>query len=255
MTKIPDLAAVAGLIADPTRAAMLFALMDGMELSAGELAVRAKISPQTASSHLAKLVNGGLLSVVTDGRHRYFRLKNKQVAQALETLSLLAPPMRVRSLNHSLEMQAVRRARTCYDHFAGVFGVTLTEQLVARHLLAPNNDRYEVTRRGQCWFEELGVDLALLQTTRRAYASMCLDWSERKPHLSGALGAAVAERFFARRWVKRVDASRAVKVTEAGKSGLKQALGMELAFELEGDKIRNIYNVRNPEKLRTLDRE
>jgi DNA-binding transcriptional ArsR family regulator len=229
MSAIPDLATVAALIADPSRAAMLSALLGGVALPAGELAHRARISPQTASAHLARLVAGGLLSVTTAGRHHYFRLSNAHVAQALESIALIAPARPVRSLNEGLEVKAVRRARTCYDHLAGALGVALTQALIDQGLLIQHDEAFEVSGAGERWLHTFGVDCLQSRRTRRVFAAACLDWSERKPHLAGALGAAIAGRLFELKWIKRLDGSRAVTLTESGRSGLKRVIGIEAA--------------------------
>lgn len=226
MSATPDLAAVAALIADPSRAAMLSVLLGGHALPAGELAQCAKISPQTASTHLAKLVSGGLLSVTQTGRHRYYYLSSKEVAQALESLSVIAPAPRVRSLNQGLEAQAIRHARTCYDHLAGKLGVSLTQALLDRQIVQQYGEAFEVTADGMVWFTKLGIDCAALQKQRRAFAVICIDWSERKPHLAGALGAAMAHQMFQMKWIIRVDTSRAVKVTDLGRRMFGQELGL-----------------------------
>jgi DNA-binding transcriptional ArsR family regulator len=227
MRALPDLAAVAALIADPSRAAMLSALMDGRSLPAGELARYAKISPQTASTHLAKLVKGGLLKVTATGRHRYFYLSNSEVAHTLESLALLAPLPPVRSLNDGLETQAIRQARTCYDHLAGRLGIAVSQSLIKKGLLVLHPEAYEVTEHGEDWFRTFNIDCPQLHKKQRIFAGVCLDWSERQPHLSGALGAAIAQRFFEMKWIARVRDSRAVKVTEVGRAQLYQALGVE----------------------------
>jgi DNA-binding transcriptional ArsR family regulator len=190
----PDLATVAALIADPSRATMLTALLGGSALPAGELARQAKISPQTASTHLAKLVEGGLLRVRTNGRHRYFYLANPQVAHALETLALIAPPTKVRTLKHSLEGEAVRQARTCYNHLAGTLGVNLTQAFTTKGFLVFHEEMYEVSDIGSNWFNNLGIECKAATMKQASFAKVCLDWSERKPHLAGVLGSAVARR-------------------------------------------------------------
>ncbi len=226
MSSSPDLATLAALIADPSRAAMLSALLGGISLPAGELARQAKISPQTASAHLAKLVEGGLLSMTITGRHRYFRLRDKQVAQVLESMALLAPSQRVHSLNDSLERKALHRARTCYNHLAGVLGVAVTQALVAKGWVYQNDEAFEVTEFGTGQFHALGIDCSQL-AKRRVLARACLDWSERQHHIGGALGAAMAQRYLELRWIVRVEGSRAVKVTDLGRYHLKCELGIE----------------------------
>jgi DNA-binding transcriptional ArsR family regulator len=227
MNTYPNVAAVATLIADPARASMLSALLGDIALPAGELARLAKITRQTASTHLAKLVDGKLLSVTRLGRHRYFRLRDKNVAQVLESLALIAPASPTHSLNDSLERKAIQRARTCYDHLAGVLGVTLTEAFIHNGLIEPHSEVYEVTRAGETWFHSFGIDCLGLQQKRRAFARSCLDWSERKPHIAGALGAAVLERLFARKWILRVRDSRMVKVTDLGRYHFQIEFGVD----------------------------
>ncbi len=227
MSSIPDLATLAALIADPSRAAMLSALLGGISLPAGELARQAKISPQTASAHLTKLVEGGLLSVTTTGRHRYFRLRDNQVAQVLESMALIAPSQHVHSLNDSLERKALHRARTCYNHLAGVRGVTVTQALVAKGWVRQHDEAFEVTEFGTGQFTALGIDCSQLLTKRRVLARACLDWSERQPHIGGTLGAAMAQRYLELKWIVHVEGSRAVKVTDLGRYHLKCELGIE----------------------------
>ncbi len=227
MNATPDLAAVATLIADPSRAAILSALLGGYSLPAGELARFAKISPQTASAHFAKLVSGGLLSVTKTGRHRYYALSNKEVARALESLALIAPAQRVRSLNQRLETQAICHARTCYDHLAGTLGVRLAQALIDNQIIQQYEEVFEVTIDGAQWFAKFGINCVDLQAQQRVFAVACIDWSERKPHIAGALGAAIARQMFQMKWLVRSGESRAVKVTESGYRMLEQALGIK----------------------------
>jgi len=226
MSTYPDLAKVAALIADPARASMLSALLGDIALPAGELARLAKITPQTASAHLARLVKGNLLSVTSMGRHRYFRLSNKNVAQVLEALALIAPPSRTNSLNDTLERKAIQRARTCYDHLAGELGVSLTEAFIDNSLIQHHGEAYEVTSAGKNWFNSFGIDCLQLQEQRRAFARSCLDWSERKPHMAGALGTAVLGRLLELKWIVRVRGSRTVKVTDIGRYNFKNEFGL-----------------------------
>jgi DNA-binding transcriptional ArsR family regulator len=225
----PDLATVATLIGDPARAAMLAALLGGQVRPAGELAACARISPQTASSHLSKLVAGGLLRVTTAGRHRYYQLQGPEVGAALEALAAIAPQARVRSLRESEAARALRFARTCYDHLAGVVGVVVTQGLLDQGLLSADTQSYRISAAGTAWFGRWGIDLAQLEKTRRSFAKPCLDWSERHYHLAGALGAALTQALFERGWLARVAGSRAVRVTEAGRNGLQQELHVVVA--------------------------
>src|SRR3954453_13192686 len=180
MRATPDLAAVAALIGDPSRAAMLSALLGGYALPAGELARHARISAQTASAHLARLVAAGMLSVTPAGRHRYYALKGKEVAQALEALALIAPTQRPRSLTQSLEAQALCHARTCYDHLAGTLGVALTQGLIERGVIEGRQDTFEVTACGAEWLAQRGLNCAELAGSQRLFAPGCIDWRERK---------------------------------------------------------------------------
>ncbi len=225
-----DVAGVAGLLADPARVTMLDALLGGHALPAGELARRAGITAPTASAHLRRLLDGGLVAVQAQGRHRYYRLAGPAVAEALETLSLIARPKPVRSLRQSQRAQALRFARTCYDHLAGVAGVALADSLIRAGALRPDGGRdYEVTSEGEALLGGLGVDVAALRHQRRAFARRCLDWTERTPHLSGALGAALLARLLDLGWLSHGRVPRGLVLTSAGRDGLAQALGCEIA--------------------------
>lgn len=223
----PDWATIAALIADPARAAMLSVLIGDIALMAGELARLAKVTPQTASTHLAKLVKGNLVSVTKSGRHRYFRLSNRDVAQALEKLALIAPPTHLHSLNETLERKAIHRARTCCDHLAGELGVGLTQAFIDKGFIHYHDGVYEVTEIGENWFHTFGIDCLKLQGKRRVFARACQDWNERKPHIADALGAAILQRSLELRWIARISGSRAIKVTEAGRNHLRKEFGLE----------------------------
>lgn len=211
-----DIAAISGLIGDPTRAAMLTALHDGRALPAGELARRGRVSAPTASAHLARLVEGGLLACERSGRHRYFRLANDDVARALEALSVIAPPSTVRTLREAAVGEALAEARTCYDHLAGRLGVSLTTALLREQAIAERDGAFVLGPRARGVLGRLGVDVETLPR-RRPAALRCLDWSERRPHLAGALGAAICTRALAEGWVERMPSSRAVRLTSAGR--------------------------------------
>ncbi len=214
-----DIAKVAALIADPTRAAVLTALLDGRALAAGELARLAGVSPATASSHLARLLAGGLVTVATQGRHRYYRLSGPEVAEVLEVLARVSPRPAVRSLRQSRQARLLEEARTCYDHLAGRAGVELLTHLVeAGHLVG--QDAFELTAAGEAALAELGVDVAAARASRRRFAPACLDWTERRPHLAGALGAAVTRSLLERDWYRRGSARRVLEVTDLGRKGL-----------------------------------
>lgn len=216
-----DLAAVAAAIGEPSRAAMLDALMTGTALTAGELARAAGVGRSTASEHLARLVSAGLVEVAEQGRHRYHRLSGPEVAHALEALSHIAPPKPVRTLRESSRARSLWFARTCYDHLAGACGVTLHDLLLEGGMLAGAAGGYEVTPSGARWFAELGVDVDAARARRRSFARPCLDWTERRPHLAGALAAATTDRLLELGWfARRGPDTRALRLTEAGSAAL-----------------------------------
>jgi DNA-binding transcriptional ArsR family regulator len=224
-----DLAGVAGLLADPARTVMLDRLLAGRALSAGELARSAGVAPPTASAHLRRLLDGGLVVVEAQGRHRYYRLAGPPVAEAMEALALLARPRPVRSLRQSQRAEALCFARTCYDHLAGVVGVATADALVRTGALRPAGDRdYQPTATGERLLGGLGVDVAALRRRRRAFARRCLDWTERTPHLSGALGAALLERLLELGWLARGPVPRGLLLTAAGRDGLARTLACHL---------------------------
>ncbi len=218
----PDLAAIASLIGEPSRAAILEALMSGESLPAGDLSTRACVSPQTTSSHLNKLVQGGLVKVEPIGKRRYFKIASVAVAQAIEALCLIAPPKKIRSLKASFEADALRQSRTCYDHLAGKLGVAVTEFLINEKYLKLNPDKFIVTPTGAEWFASFGVDVDAARQLRRKFAYPCLDWSERRPHLAGSLGAALTSAWFDKGWVARMQDTRAIRLTKEGQCGLKE---------------------------------
>jgi DNA-binding transcriptional ArsR family regulator len=218
-----DLAAVGTLLAEPARAHMLAALGDGRVLPASALAAEAGIAPSTASGHLARLVDGGLLTAESRGRRRYFRLQGPEVAEALEALARVAPREPVRSLRQATRIDALRAARTCYDHLAGRLGTALMDALVEHGLVADEH----VTEAGIERLADLGIDLDAIPGRRPPFRS-CLDWSERRPHAAGKLGTALAAYAFELGWVERLDGSRALRVTPAGESGFAAAFSLSL---------------------------
>jgi DNA-binding transcriptional ArsR family regulator len=224
-----DIAAVAQLIGNRTRACVLGEIAASGALPAGVLAQRAGVSSATASVHLAKLVAARLLTVEPAGRHRYYRLADASVAQALEALALIAPPREIRSLRQADEGASIRAARTCYDHLAGRLGVELTGALERKRLIRREAETFSLTKRGVTELTDLGLDLDELGRRRRAFARACLDWSERRYHLAGALGAALTARLFELRWIERRRPNRSVTVTARGRDGLRARLGLELA--------------------------
>ncbi|WP_420802918.1 ArsR/SmtB family transcription factor [Streptomyces murinus] len=232
MTRIEDpqaagLAALAGLIADETRAMCLLALLDGRAWTAGELARHAGVAASTVSEHLGKLVAGGLLAQERQGRHRYVRLADARVATLVEDLAARVPPAAgrgaVRSLRAASAGAAMARGRTCYDHLAGRLGIVLTDALTARGLLRQDTG-FALTDAGVEWFTATGISLT--PTGRRPLARGCLDWTERRPHLAGVAGAALCRHALEAGWCERIGSGRAVRVTREGERVLASLLGI-----------------------------
>jgi DNA-binding transcriptional ArsR family regulator len=223
------IAGIASAIGEPARARMLYALMDGYARTSTELAVIADVGPSTASAHLNRLKSARLVGVVAQGKHRYYQLAGREVGAVLEGLNVLAgreagfAPMTPRRL---------RTARTCYDHLAGAVGVALHDRLLDLGWLAPveggREDDYAVTPEGDFGLAALGIDPAPLRHQRRRFAYACLDWSERRPHLGGALGAAVLKTALGRRWLTQDADSRALSLTDAGRQELTRRFGARL---------------------------
>ncbi|MBW8735856.1 MAG: winged helix-turn-helix transcriptional regulator [Streptomyces turgidiscabies] len=219
------LAALAGLLADETRAGFLLALLDGRAWTAGELARHAGVAASTTSEHLGKLVAGGLLAEERQGRHRYVRLADAGVAQLVEDLAARVGPVAApRTLRESGAGSAMARGRTCYDHLAGRLGIAVTDALTGRGLLRQDTG-FALTDAGLRWFAATGIDLD--RTGRRPLTRACLDWTERRPHLAGTAGAALCRHALDARWCVRVGSERAVRVTPEGERAFTQFLGIE----------------------------
>lgn len=223
----PDVAKTAAMIADPSRAAILMALFDGRALAAGELARCARISPQTASAHLDKLFRSHLLAVEVQGRHHYYRLRSPQVASLLESLSIVAPAAPAGDTVQRGVAQELRFARVCYDHLAGQLGVMVTQALCECGYMQNDEVGFFVTGKGQSWFHRFGINVSDLRAGRRPLTRRCLDWSERRAHLAGALGAALTKRFLELHWITRVRAARTVHLTNRGRAALHAHLALD----------------------------
>ncbi len=217
----PNIVAIAALIGDRARADMLTALMTGKALTATELADVAGVTKQTASAHLAKLLDRNLLAVAKQGRHRYFRLADADVAQMLESLMGVAQRAGSVRLQTGPSEPALRRARVCYDHLAGDVGVQVFESMQQLRLLRVVGEGAELTSRGSEFCRALAIDIDALIKMRRPLCRVCLDWSVRRHHLAGALGAAILELCFKRAWAKRVKNSRIISFTVAGERALR----------------------------------
>jgi len=219
-----QLAKTAALLGDPARANIMAALMDGRALTAKELAFAAHVSPQTTSGHLGKLTEAGLLTPEKQGRHRYFRLSSPLVGQMLESILAVAGQTASKPTTWR-GGEALRNARTCYDHLAGRLGVALADSLVSRGHLALSADGGEVTDSGHHFLCTFGAEPV---PGKRVFCRPCLDWSERRPHIAGRLGAALATRCFTLGWVARQRDTRAVTITPAGRLGFSQAFGVKV---------------------------
>jgi DNA-binding transcriptional ArsR family regulator len=240
-----DVAAAAAVLAEPGRARILFALADGRALPASVLAREAGVAASTASGHLSRLVDAGMLGVQPSGRHRYYRITRPEVVRALEALAEIAPPAPIRSLREGTRAHMLREARLCYDHVAGRVGVALFGALIDRgalsggdglyhaqtavedRLSAPGHDvDYRLTDGGTALFADLGIDVARLAAGRRPLVRYCMDWSEQRHHLAGALGAALTRRMLELDWLARARSGRAARVTDTGRAGLAAHFGI-----------------------------
>ncbi len=228
-----NFAEIAALAGDPARAGMLHALLDGRALTATELSHVAGITPQTASGHLARLTKAGLIAVHKQGRHRYHRLASAAVAQMMESImqvAALANPTRARMFVGPRDA-ALRAGRTCYDHLAGRLGVALADAMVAAGHVELTDDAGVMTDSGMASLKRVGLDVARITAagSKRVLCRPCIDWSERRPHLAGALGAALCQHCLTKGWIRRIDGSRAVAVTRKGEQGLREAFGVTLS--------------------------
>ena len=225
----PGIPRIAHLLADPARATMLWTLIDGTMRPAGELAYAANISAQSASAHLAKLVEGGFLASESQGRHRYFRIASPEIADAMESFASLSAAVRPRSPRSVLPSPSVPvqflHARTCYDHLAGETAVKILEAMLKARWLAADGRDYAVTHLGEKKLAALDVDLAGARSSRRVFARACVDLTQRRPHLGGALGAALLEVCVAKTWIQRLRRSRAVSITPKGQEAFRRVFG------------------------------
>lgn len=220
------IAAVGELIGEPARATILIALLDGKARTAGELALTADISAQSASAHLSKLVDGGLLTVGRTGRHRYHAMAGPDVAHALEALGSISTVPRAHiAAPGPRTPDDMYTARSCYDHLAGRIAVEISGALEESAVIRRRGE-CELGRAGRGWFANLGIDVDALRRSRRAFARQCLDWTERRPHIAGALGAALCSRIIALGWIARRRDTRALRITHQGARELRSRLGL-----------------------------
>jgi DNA-binding transcriptional ArsR family regulator len=216
-----EVASIAAAIGEPARARMLYCLMDGHARTSTELAIVAEVSPSTASAHLHRLKSEGLVKVLVQGKHRYYSLEGPNVASVLEGLSVLAGSPRKKFVPNT--PHRLRAARTCYDHIAGSLGVSLHDRFLALRWLS---DSYDLTPKGAQAFGALGIDIDAIRSLRRCFACACLDWSERRPHVGGALGAALLKVAVKRKWVIQEFDSRALGITSLGRREMLARFGL-----------------------------
>lgn len=230
MNDVPAIPHIAGLLADPARAMIVWTLIDGTSRPAGELAYAANVSAQSASAHLAKLVDGGMLQTQAQGRHRYFRIASAEVAAIIEGMASLSAAVKPRSPRSVLPSAAVPvqflHARSCYGHLAGEMAVKVVEAMLKARWLAAEGPDFAVTKLGASRLSALGIDVAALREGRRVFARSCVDLTQRRPHLGGALGEALLDLYVARGWVQRQRRSRAVNITPKGHESFRRVFGI-----------------------------
>lgn len=219
---------ITSLIGDPIRTNILWTLLDGRAYTATELAIQADTSPQNISMHLSKLVQADLLSVESQGRHRYYRFSRQEVAYAIEAIGSLIPSEKHKRITSNPDNSAIKYCRTCYDHLAGKIGVLMTEALIKQKIIELNASAYSVTRKGDKFFSELEINTDGLKKHRRIFAKPCLDWSERKHHLAGSLGAALLGKMLSLGWLRKTSHSRTVIITSKGQQQLYNILKISL---------------------------
>ncbi len=224
---------------------MLTALLDGRALTATELAYAARVTPQTASTHLAKLTEAGLLTALRNGRHRYFRLASPKVVEMLDRIVAVAVENRPRYRPLSSQARELSAARICYDHLAGRLSVDLTNFFISHEYILPGDDAAEITQVGTRFLADFGVDLFAVSSARRHFCRFCLDWTERRPHIAGALGAALTKRYFDLGWTERKAQSRAVTVTPQGKEGFLETFEISVS---EGVCVARVSPDRTPRR-------
>jgi DNA-binding transcriptional ArsR family regulator len=219
----PDISRIANLVGDPARANMLTALMDGGALTASELALEAGVTAQTASSHLGKLLEGGLLTLATQGRHRYYALAGTQVAAMLESITGVAASVGPQRTRPGPRDAVMREARICYDHLAGEHAVAMLDGFLKRGVLNADGDEIRLGKSGPSHFAAVGIDTEAFRKQRRPICRACLDWSVRRSHLAGALGAAILDKIIAEKWARREAESRAIVFSPKGKMAFEKA--------------------------------
>lgn len=219
---------IAALIGDPTRATILWTLLDGRAFTATELAIAANTSPQNISMHLNKLLQAGLLSADHRGRHRYYGYSRKEIAYAIEAMTSLIPQGNPASQREKTILSPVKYCRTCYDHLAGKVGVAVTDRMLQQKIITDQRGVFIVSNKGEKWFGGLGIDMDNLRQQRRSFLRPCLDWSERQYHMAGSLAAALLDTMLAGDWIRKTKNSRAIVITAKGEKKLYEHLKLEI---------------------------
>lgn len=211
---------IASLIGDPTRATIMWTLLDGKSFTATELAIAADTTPQNISMHLTKLVQADLLCVESQGRHRYFKFSRKEIAYAIEAMTNLIPYSTTQKNSVVEIIPGIKYCRTCYDHLAGKVSVALTDSLLRQKIIVDSKNNFEISKKGQSWFSGLGINVDELKQERRSFLRPCLDWSERRHHIAGSLAAAFLDIMLSADWMRRTKNSRALIITAKGEKKL-----------------------------------
>ncbi|PWA09380.1 ArsR/SmtB family transcription factor [Flavobacterium laiguense] len=219
---------IATLIGDPTRATIMWTLLEGKAFTATELAIAVTTSPQNISMHLTKLVQANLLVVESQGRHKYYRFARKEIAYAIEAMISLVPPSISTQSTKTEKISGIKHCRTCYDHLAGKVGVALTDSLLQQQLLLDTSGGFEISPEGEKWFTEFGIPLTVLKQQKRSFLRPCLDWSERRPHMAGSVATALLDKMLLENWLRKTKDSRALTVTAKGKKEFQSRLGITI---------------------------
>ncbi|QOR64828.1 helix-turn-helix transcriptional regulator [Cytobacillus suaedae] len=224
----PIVSEVASIIHEESRSIMLLTLLDGRKYTVSELAMVSKITPQTASFHISKMIEKGVVKFEKIGRHKYLSITNSEVARVLESLLCLSPQRKPKSLREVSKSKEILFARTCYDHLAGALGVELTKSLLNNNLILESENSFDLTEHGEKFLTDLGINLIAVRKKRRAFSCKCLDWSERKFHLAGSLGNSILIYALENLWIERMPLTRALKLTGKGRLVFKEVFGIEI---------------------------
>ncbi len=218
----------ASLLCEPSRARIVWNLLDGKAYTASELALVSDLSPTAVSNHLSKLLKGDIVKVDVQGRHRYYSISNSEVAYAVESLANLASPALTSNPDNPLTKNDIKYCRTCYDHLAGRVGVLIADTLISQKVIGLQDKTFMVTENGNKFFRHFDIDVTELQKQRRYFAKACLDWSERKYHIAGSLGAALFDKMLQKDWLRRTRNSRAIIITSLGQKALKETFDVKI---------------------------